>query len=199
MFCSVLVCAKSAHVFQKLSYSFCRLCLSFLTNTNSSSGSKAFLRFIAFLGSPNSSKLWFFFLWCKGMASGHSHKLTTSRGLRYYTVGHTLNSQMHRPIPLHCMHYGITLWAYLSEPLVNDKHKHLSLMEKPHFTVCSKSCNHALPFCMRWYSLTEYKSIGGKAKSKNWRKSVIVAHSNIQLGAFIFWIFWFWAPCFLFT
>ena len=44
---SVLACAKSAHVFQKLSYSLCGLCLSFLTN-NSFSDSKAFLRFIAF-------------------------------------------------------------------------------------------------------------------------------------------------------
>ena len=31
-----------------------------------------------------------------------------------------------------------------------------------------------------WYSLTEFK-----AKSKNWRKSVIVTDSNIQLGAFL--------------
>ena len=32
------------------------------------------------------------------------------------------------------MHYGITLWAYLSEPLVKDSHKRLtglSSMEKP--------------------------------------------------------------------
>lgn len=36
-----------------------------------------------------------------------------------------------------------------------------------------------------WYSLTEYESLGGKAKSKNWRKSVIVADSNVLLGAFL--------------
>lgn len=36
-----------------------------------------------------------------------------------------------------------------------------------------------------WYSLTEFKSLGGKAKSKNWRKSVTVADSNVQLGAFL--------------
>ena len=29
------------------------------------------------------------------------------------------------------MHYGITLWAYLFEPLVKDSHKHLSSTEKP--------------------------------------------------------------------
>ena len=38
--------------------------------------------------------------------------------------GHTF-SQTHRPIELHCMHYGITLWAYLSEP-----HKRQSQMSK---------------------------------------------------------------------
>ena len=31
-------------------------------------------------------------------------------------------SQTHRPIEFHCMHYGITLWAYLSEPLIRDSH-----------------------------------------------------------------------------
>ena len=29
------------------------------------------------------------------------------------------------------MHYGITLWAYLSEPLVKGSHKSLSTTEKP--------------------------------------------------------------------
>ena len=29
------------------------------------------------------------------------------------------------------MHYGNTLWAYLSEPLVKDSHQRLSLTEKP--------------------------------------------------------------------
>ena len=60
VFGSVLACAKSAHVFQKLSYSLCRLCLSlkFLTNNSSSdSRPKAFL--------------------------------TSSCALRYYTCGHT--------------------------------------------------------------------------------------------------------------
>ena len=51
VFGSVLACAiKSANVFQELSYSLRGLCLSFPTN-NSSSDSKAFLRFIAFSGS----------------------------------------------------------------------------------------------------------------------------------------------------
>ena len=36
---------------------------------------------------------------------------------------------------IHCMHYGITLWVYLSEPLVKDSHKCLSLTEKPQYHV----------------------------------------------------------------
>ena len=46
-------------------------------------------------------------------------------------------SQTHRPIALHCMHYGITLWAYLSEPYVKDSLKSLSTT-KNHNTACSK-------------------------------------------------------------
>ena len=33
------------------------------------------------------------------------------------------------------MHYGITLWAYLSELLVKDSHKILSMTEKPQYRV----------------------------------------------------------------
>ena len=88
VFSSVLACAKSAHVFQKLSDSLCGLCLSFLTN-NSSSDTKTFLRFIVFSGFPTAIS---------------------------YIV--------------HCMHHGITQWAYLSEPLIKDSHKRLSSTEK---------------------------------------------------------------------
>ena len=56
--------------------------LSFPTN-NPSSDSKAFLRFIAFLGSPTA-------VHCAFLSSmrrhGHSHKLISSRAPRYYTV-----------------------------------------------------------------------------------------------------------------
>ena len=45
LMCLVLFLSLLMYVFQKLSYSLCRLCLSFLTN--SSSDSKAFLHFIA--------------------------------------------------------------------------------------------------------------------------------------------------------
>ena len=63
------ICAKPAHVFQKLSYLLCRLCLSFVTN-NSSSDSKASLHYNAFSGSPtvvNHALL--FWLRSKGMAT----------------------------------------------------------------------------------------------------------------------------------
>ena len=36
---------------------------------------------------------------------------------------------------VHCTHYGITLWAYLSELLVKDSHKRVSSTEKPHSQV----------------------------------------------------------------
>ena len=42
------------------------------------------------------------------------------------------------------MHYSITLWAYLSEPLVKDSHKRLSSTEKPQYRVL-KSLDHTLP------------------------------------------------------
>ena len=64
VFRSVLACAKSAHVFQKR-YSLCR---SLSLTNNSSSDSKAFLRFIAFSGSPTAV-----------------HR--PLHALRYYTVG----------------------------------------------------------------------------------------------------------------
>ena len=35
-----------------------------------------------------------------------------------------------------------------------------------------------------WYSLTEFESLGGKAKSKNWRKSVTVADTTSNLVLF---------------
>jgi len=33
------------------------------------------------------------------------------------------------------MHYSITLWAYLSEPLIKDSHKRLSSTENPQYRV----------------------------------------------------------------
>ena len=76
---------KSAHVFQKLSYSLCGLCLPLFITNNSSSDSKAFLCYIAFSGSPTA--VHHAFLFFKSMwRHGYSHKLTSSRALQYYTV-----------------------------------------------------------------------------------------------------------------
>ena len=90
-----LACVKSAHVFQKLSYLLCGLCL------------------------------------------------TLPQTLRLFYV--SLHSQApQQQYIVHCMHYGITLWAYLSEPLVKDSHKRLSSTEKPQYRVL-KSLDHTLP------------------------------------------------------
>ena len=51
---------------------------------------------------------------------------------------------VHRP--LHALRYYCKLWAYLSEPVVKDSHKCLSLMEKPQYHVL-KSLDHTLPLC----------------------------------------------------
>ena len=108
------------HVFGSVLACMCKVCsrasetlllvlLTLSLTINSSSDSKAFLRFIAFSGSPTA-----------------------------YTI--------------HCMHYGITLWAYLSEPLIKDGHKRLSSMEKLQYNVL-KSLDHTLPLRM-WYTET---------------------------------------------
>ena len=46
------------------------------------------------------------------------------------------------------MHYGITLWVYLSEPLVKDSHKRLSSTEKPQYRVL-KALDQTLPLRAR--------------------------------------------------
>ena len=86
VFGSVLACAiKSAHVFQELSYSLRRLCLSFLTN-NSSSDSKAFLRFIAFSGSPTAVHRAFLFFDAKAWPQSQTDLFTCTTVLH---CGHT--------------------------------------------------------------------------------------------------------------
>ena len=90
---------------------------------NSSSDSKAFRRFIAFSGSPTAVHCAFLFFDAKAWPQSQTELFMCTTGL------HTLwayLSQTHRPIALRCMHYGITLWAYLSEPLIKDSHKLVS-------------------------------------------------------------------------
>ena len=92
-FCSCR-CKVCSRVSEALLLDLRTLSLSFITNNFS----EAFVRFIAFSGSPTAV-----LSFSSMRRHGHSDKLT---------------------------HYGITLWAYLSEPLVKDNHKCLSLMDK---------------------------------------------------------------------
>ena len=142
VFGSVLACAKSAHLFQKLYYSLCGLCLSLSSLVTLPQTVRLF--YIS-LCSQAPQQQCIVLSFPSMRRHGHSHKLTSSHALRYYTVGipfsialHCMHysitlwaylSQTHRPIALHCMHYGITLWAYLSEPLIKDSHKRLSSTE----------------------------------------------------------------------
>ena len=134
VFGSVLACAKSAHQFQKLSYSLCGLCLSLSLLITLPQTVRLFY---VLLHSQALQQQYTVLSFSLMQGHGHSHKLTSSRALWYYTVG--VLSQVHRPIictplhALHCMYCGITLWAYLCEPLVKDSHKRLSLMEKPQY------------------------------------------------------------------
>ena len=95
--------------------------------TNNSSDSKAFLHFS---GSPTAVHSAFLFFDVKAWPQSQTDLFTCTTVLHWAYL-----SQTHRPILLHCMHYGITLWAYLSEPLVKDSHKRLSSTEKPQYHV----------------------------------------------------------------
>ena len=108
VFGSVLACAiKSAHVIQELSYSLRRtLSLSFVTN-NSSSDSKAFLRFIAFSGSPTAVHRAFLFFDAKAWPQSQTDLFTVT----CTTVLHCGHTFLRRIDLLHSAHYGITLWA----------------------------------------------------------------------------------------
>ena len=60
---------------------------------------------------------------------------------------------------LHCMHYGIALWAQLSEPLVKDK-----VRLKNHNTACSKLRDHNY----RYVRVTERYTETSHVKKKKW-------------------------------
>ena len=81
---SVLACAKSAHVFQKLSYLLCRLCLSLSSLISLLQTVRLFYVSLHSQG-PQQQYTELSFSMRK---HGHSHKLTSSCALRYYT-GHT--------------------------------------------------------------------------------------------------------------
>ena len=76
MFGSVLACAKSAHVSQNLLLALRNLSICFVTN-NSSSDSKAYLRFIAFSGSPMAVQRAFLFFDAKARPQSQTYLLPT--------------------------------------------------------------------------------------------------------------------------
>ena len=86
-FCSCL-CKVCSRVSEALLLTFQTLSLSFVTN-NSSSDSKAFLRFIAFSGSPTA-------VHHAMQRHGHSYKLISSHALQYCTVGIPFWTYSHR-------------------------------------------------------------------------------------------------------
>ena len=61
--------------------------------------------------------------------------ITLPQTLRLFYVSLRSQAPQQQHI-IHCMHYSITLWVYLSEPFVKDSHKHLS-STKSHNTACS--------------------------------------------------------------
>ena len=68
--------------------------------------------------------------------------LTLPQTLRLFYVSLHFQAPQQQYI-VHCMDYGITLCAYLSELLVKDSHKRLSSTEKPQCRVL-KSLDHTL-------------------------------------------------------
>ena len=118
---SLLMCFRSS-----LTRFADRLTLCFPTN-NPSSDSKAFLRFIAFSGSPTAVHRAFLFFDAKAWPQSQTDLFTCTTVLH---CGITFSDAQTYSTPLHAL-YSITLWAYLSEPLVKDSQKRLSSTEKP--------------------------------------------------------------------
>ena len=72
--------------------------------------------------------------------------ITLPQTLRLFYI--SLHSQApEQQYIVHCMHYGITLWAYFSEPLVKDSHKCLSSTEKPQYYVPGHLTTHYRYVC----------------------------------------------------
>ena len=142
----VWFCTKSAHMFQKLSYLLCGVCLSLLSLVTLLQTVRL-STFHCVLRLPMQQQ---YTVLSFSSMQRHGHITNWPLNLHYGTFTlWTYLSQMHRPIALHCMHYGITLWAYLSELLVKDSHKRCFKFDgKTNNTVCSKSHDHTLPLRM---------------------------------------------------
>ena len=79
-----------------------------------------------------------------GNAAMQAERLSSKEPLWAYL------SQTHRPIELHCMHYGITLWAYLSEPLIRDSHGKTTI---PH------AQSHVITHYRHWVFFLQHRSV----------------------------------------
>ena len=77
----VFACAKSAYVFQKLSYSLCGLCLSLFSLITLPQTVRVSLH------SQAPQQQYTVLSFSLMQRHGYSHKLTSSRALQYYTVG----------------------------------------------------------------------------------------------------------------
>ena len=139
VFGSVLACVQSAHMFQKLSYSLCRPCLC----NNFSSDSNAF-HCVLRLPKWQYTMLSFSLM----RRHDHSHKLTSSCALRYYTVGIPFSDAYTYWTPLHALWYytvGIPFWTSHKRQSLFFGHNHLSSTdEKSQYHVLQVMWSHII-------------------------------------------------------
>ena len=136
LMCLVLFLSLLMYVFQKLSYSLCRLCLSFLTN--SSSDSKAFLRLIVIPASSTTAvHCAFLFFDVKAWPQSQADLFTCT------TV-------------LHC---GIPFWTCYKRQSQTSRFD-----GKNHNTMSSKLHDHTLP--LHNYVLHSFRQNGFNAFSE---------------------------------
>ena len=103
VFDSVLACAKSAYVFQKLSYLLCGLCLSLSSLTLPHTVRLFYISLRSLLAPQQEcTVLSFSLMW----RHGHSHQLTSSHALRVLNYGHTFLRCIDL---LHCIAYTAVL------------------------------------------------------------------------------------------
>ena len=158
---SLLMCFGRSLTLQTLAPSFL---------TNKSSLRQAFLCFIAFSDSPTAAHCDLSSM----QRHGHSHKLTSSCALQYRTMGAYL-SQTHRPIALHCMHNGLTPWAYFSKPLVKTV---TNIYVRWNITMsCAPTRDHILRTCYG----EVYKNV---AQENGWLSCKFIMLLSFELSSF---------------
>ena len=81
--------------------------------------------------------------------------ITLPQTLRLFYV--PLRSQApQQQYTVHCMHYSITLWAYLSEPLIKDSHQHLNTMKKPTLPHAQVTWSHIIITYVLWRGIRKH-------------------------------------------